>query len=473
MSLKSDILSASKWSISTEVVKKAITPVVFLILARILPPADFGLVAVPTIIISFSQIFWDAGLSKALIQQQDHLEESATVVFWTNAFLGIIVYFIFYWCAGFIAEWFEDPRVKLLIKIQGFQIIITSLGSVQTALFQRSLNFKPLFKIRLLTTAAPAILSIPLALTGMRYWALVAGTLAGSFMQLLLLWKLSNWRPALSYNMHQMKRMLSFSFWVSLESLLAWFYLWIDSVIVGAYLTSEDLGFYRTGDLLVTSVFGVCIAPLVPVLYSGFSKLQSQKHKLDQALANSTIIIGMISIPLGTGLFLTRNLLESVVFSSQWSGIASVIGVFGLLYGLTWINGPQIEAFRAIGRPDINTKLMVIGMLYSIPLFLYFIRFGLGMFVWVRLLTICPTFTIRLVLSKRFFHISWIACLKRLKLFFAIVAMVCLIIPIVEASLNSYTIASFRLIVIALVSSLIYALFILIQKKQLKALLNI
>jgi O-antigen/teichoic acid export membrane protein len=470
MSLKSDILSASKWSISAEIVTKAITPIVFLILARLLPPADFGLVTVPTIIASFSQIFWDAGLGKALIQRQDHMEESANVVFWTNAFLGLVVYLIFFWCAGFIAEWFDDPRVNLVIKIQGIQIILTSLSSVQTALFQRSLNFKPLFKVRLLTTAVPAILSIPMALAGMRYWALVAGTLTGSFTQLLLLWKLSNWRPAFSYNTHQMKSMLRFSFW---ESLLAWFYLWIDSVIVGAYLTSEDLGLYRTGDLLVTSVFGVCIAPLAPVLYSGFSKLQSQKHKLDQALANSTIIIGMISIPLGTGLFLTSNLLESVVFSSQWSGIASIIGVFGLLHGLTWINGPQILAFRAIGRPDINTKLMLIGMLYSIPLFLLFIPFGLDTFVWIRLLTISFTFTIRLVLSKRFFNMSWIACLKRLKLFFVIVALVCLIIPIVEASLNSYMVASFRLVITALVGAMIYALFILTQRKQLKSLMHI
>ena len=130
MSLRADIISASKWSILAEVVTKAITPVVFLILASILSPADFGVVAVPTIIISFSQVFWDAGLSKALIQRQDHPEESANVVFWTNAFLGIIVYLIFFWCAGFIAEWFNDPRVKLVVQIQGIQIVITSLGTI-------------------------------------------------------------------------------------------------------------------------------------------------------------------------------------------------------------------------------------------------------------------------------------------------------------------------------------------------------
>lgn len=473
MSLRSDIISASKWSILAEVVTKAITPVVFLILARILSPADFGVVAIPTIIISFSQIFWDAGLSKALIQRQDHSEAFADIVFWTNALLGIIVYLLLFSGAGFIAEWFNDPRVKLVVQIQGIQIVITALGSVQTALFQRNLNFKPIFKVRLLTTAVPAILSIPLALAGLRYWALVAGSLAGSFIQLLLLWNLSNWRPRFSYDLRQLKQMLGFSIWISLESLLAWLYLWIDSVIVGAYLTSADLGLYRTGNLLVTSIFGMCIAPLAPVLYSSFSKLQSQKHKLDQALANSTIIISMISIPLGTGLFLTRNLLEFVVFSSQWSGIATVIGLIGLLNGVTWINGPQIQAFRAIGRPDINTKLMLIGLLYSIPLFLIFIPYGLDAFVQVRLLSISITFIIRLVLSKKFFNMSLIACFKKLKLFFAMVAAVCLVIPMIEASLNSYTIASIRLIVTASVCGSIYALFILIQKKQLKTLMNV
>jgi hypothetical protein len=116
---------------------------------------------------------------------------------------------------------------------------------------------------------------------------------------------------------------------------------------------------------------------------------------------------------------------------------------------------------------------MFVGLLYSIPLFLVFIPFGLDVFVRVRLLAIGLTFSIRLVLSKKFFNISWIACLKRLKLFFVIVAAVCLINPIVEASLYSYTVASLRLVVTTLVSASIYALFIFTQKEQLKALMKI
>ena len=195
MSLKTKVVSAAKWSAFAEIASKGITPIIFIVLAWILTPKDFGLVAIATMVISFSQIFWDAGLSKALIQRQGDVEKTANIVFWTNMILGIVIYGLLFLSASFIAHLFKEPLAEAVIKVQGLQIILASLFSVQTALFQKELNFKKLFYVRLLTSVLPGFASIPFALWGFGYWALVVGSLVGAFGQLILLWLISSWRP--------------------------------------------------------------------------------------------------------------------------------------------------------------------------------------------------------------------------------------------------------------------------------------
>ena len=141
------------------------------------------------VIISFSQVFSDAGLGKALIQRQDRVEESANVVFWLNLGIGLIIVAILIAAAPLIAGFFHDERIAPVVQVLSLQILLAAFSSVHTALLQKDLNFKQLFWVRLATTAVPGIASIPLAINGMSYWALVAGTLLGQAVQGAVLWR--------------------------------------------------------------------------------------------------------------------------------------------------------------------------------------------------------------------------------------------------------------------------------------------
>ena len=184
-----------KWSALTEIAARTAQPIIFVVLARLLAPTDFGVLATAMIVISFVQMFWDAGLSKALIQTKEVPENAAHVVFWTNLTLGIIIYTLLFAAAPYIAFFFKSPVTEPVLRVLGIQIIIASLASVQQALFVRDLDFRGLFWIKLLTVFIPALFSIPLALLGYGIWSLVTGTLAGQFFNLLLLWMRSPWRP--------------------------------------------------------------------------------------------------------------------------------------------------------------------------------------------------------------------------------------------------------------------------------------
>ena len=169
-----------KWSALTEIAARTAQPIIFVVLARLLAPTDFGVLATAMIVISFVQMFWDAGLSKALIQTKEVPENAAHVVFWTNLTLGIIIYTLLFAAAPYIAFFFKSPVTEPVLRVLGIQIIIASLASVQQALFVRDLDFRGLFWIKLLTAFIPALFSIPLALYGYGIWSLVTEPSLGS-----------------------------------------------------------------------------------------------------------------------------------------------------------------------------------------------------------------------------------------------------------------------------------------------------
>jgi O-antigen/teichoic acid export membrane protein len=472
VSLAAQMVSASKWALFGEMASRGISPLILLVLVRLLTPDDFGVVAIATMVTAFSQVFWDAGLSRALVQRDGDLEKTANVVFWTNTALGFITYGGLCLSAGLIAQLFRDNRVESLLVVQGVQILLASLSSVHNAILQRSLAFRPLFLVKLLSSAVPSLASIPLACAGFGYWALVAGFLVGSAAQLVLLWKVTPWRPGISYDFALARGLFRFSVWVAGESFLAWVYLWIDSIIVAAYLAPNDLGLYRVGDQLVVTMISLAINPLTPVLFSGFSKLQMEKERLALALINSTVLISMIAVPVTAGLFMAKDSLESVFFGSSWIGIANIIGPLALLHGVTWIMGPQIEAVRATGRPDINTKILFVGMAYSVPLYLLCVPYGLPVFIWARVLSPTLTFGFRVYLAKRLFDFSWRLYLNKIKGMIACVSVFVLCALLVDTLLPEYVVAPARLTFTAGIFVSIALCFIMICRKKLEALLH-
>jgi PST family polysaccharide transporter len=407
LKLKSDLITASKWSTLSELVSRTVAPIAYIVLTRLLTPEDFGVVAVATILVSFSQVFWDAGLSKALIQRQQDIEKASDIVFWTNLLLAVILYILLFFLSGPISLAFKEPEAKYVIQVQGILIILMAFSSVHTALFQRNLNFKPLFYLRLFTTAIPTFASIPLAYIGLGYWALVTGTLFGGVLQVIVLLKMSTWHPRFSYDSKLARQLFSFGLWVTGESFLASAFRWIDTIIVGLYLGTHALGLYQTGNSLIIMVFGLLLSPLLPVLFSAFSKMQDNKERFLYVFLKTNKIIIMIALPVGCGAFVLQDSLAGAIFSKEWLGIAPVIGWLGLANGVAWIVAANNEAYRSIGQPDINTKIMLLFMFLFIPAALVAVQFGLKTLLIVRFFLSCVGILIHLGAASRYLNVRW------------------------------------------------------------------
>lgn len=390
-----------KWSALMEIVSRTAQPIIFVILARLLTPNDFGVVATAMIAISFSQMFWDAGLSKALIQTQKAPEDAAHVVFWTNIFLGFLIYLILFFTAPAIALFFKSPTSCPVLRVLGIQIIIASFTSVQQALFVRDFNFRSLFWIKLFTAIIPGFISVPLAMCGYSVWALVAGTLAGQLINLCLLWRKSTWRPQFRYDSAMARSLFGFGVWVLLESFGAWLIVWGDNLIVGRFLGIYDLGVYRTGFMLVTIIFGLVLNPFLPVLYPTFSRLQNDLPAFKNTFYRVSRVVIALSLPMGTGLLLVGPEAAAFLFGEKWQGLGFVLGVLGVMNGIAWLVGINAEVYRAMGRPDMNTKLMYAQLIYYLPAFYVAAQYGLTTFTITRCLVAVVATPIHIYLCVR------------------------------------------------------------------------
>jgi O-antigen/teichoic acid export membrane protein len=380
------VYRAFKWSFLAELAGKAVAPVLFVVLARLLTPEDYGVVAAATMVVSFSQVFWEAGMSKALIQYRGDVDRGASTAFWTNVALAAIVCGGLVFAADSIARLiFHDERVAPVLQMMTLQIALGGVTSVQVALLQRDLQFKRLFWVRLSTVIVPGAVSIPFAVGGLGYWALVIGTVAGAALQPVLLWSATNWRPAFIFDRTIASALMNFGVWVAVTGMLSWFYLWVDALFVGYYLGSHELGLYRTGNAVTIMIFGVIFAPVLPVLYSHLAEHQSNLQHVRIVMARVIRIVACISIPVGFMLYAMAEPISQILLGHEWSGIQEVISLLAILHGFTWIVGANGEAYRAIGRPDYETKVMGGSLVIYIVGYWLGVQYGLQAFLVARL----------------------------------------------------------------------------------------
>jgi O-antigen/teichoic acid export membrane protein len=409
------VTHALKWSFASELAAKAIQPVVFIALARLLTPEDFGVMTAAMMVIAFSQIFWEAGMGKALIQRQTDIEEAANAAFFINIALGIVIAGLLYLFAQPIAHtFFQDDRVTAVLQVMTLQVLLGALSSVQTALLQKEMGFKKLFWVRFATVSLPGLASIPLAWNGLGYWALVGGTLVGQLAQSIMLWRMSPWRPKFITNPAVTKEIGKFGGWVGLTGLLTWFYAWADSLVVGHYLGSHDLGLYRTGTQFVSLAFVIIFGPILPVLYSHLSRLNNDREKMRTTAESAISIISVIAIPISILFLAYSSELQEVVFGAKWTGIGVVIAAMAMVHGYSWIVGMNGEFYRATSKPNYETIVTASTLLIYLGVYLYIINEGLASFVWARMWLALGALLLHVALLRYLFSIDIYSVIKRI-----------------------------------------------------------
>ena len=371
-SLESKVVTATKWSALTEIASKLISPIAGMILARLLTPEAYGTVATTTIIISFAEMLTDAGFQRYLIQHDFDNDEDkykcADTAFWLNLTLGVVAWLVIVLFRHPIAQLVGSPELGNAIAIACSIIPITAFSSIQAGFYKRDLNFKPLFKARMIVIAIPFCITIPLALWLRNYWALIAGSIAHKIVYAFVLTINSKWKPSLRFSFLKTKEMTSFWLWTSAGRIITYMTNYIDLFLISNKFDQHLLGIYRTSMQTSTHIIALISSIVVPVLLPTYSKTQNDFKKLRNIILNVQKHLGILLLPIGLGIFLYSDLITNILLGGQWHEAAPIIGIWGLMHAFTLLlSRNYTNAFIAIGKPKIPVIVQAIYAAILIP----------------------------------------------------------------------------------------------------------
>lgn len=351
--------NATKWSLLTEIFARLATPIANMILARLLMPEAFGLVATITMVLSFAEIFTDAGFQKYIIQHEfesdKRFNDAVQVAFWSNVGLALIISLLILVFRKQIAYIVGNEELGVPIAVAGLTILFNAISSVHIGVFKREFEFKRLFWVRLAISLVPIIITVPAAYILRSFWALIIGNIVKSIVQAAIIIPSSKVGVRAFYSIEIFKDMFSFSFWTLIESVSIWLTSNIDVFIIGRILDNHYLGLYKTAISTVTTYLGIISAAITTVLFSTLSRYQNNQEKYLETYFKFQRRLAIFLLPCGVGVFVFRELVTRVLLGNNWMEISFFLGLFALLN----VYGAEIcyfasEVFRSKGQPQIS-----------------------------------------------------------------------------------------------------------------------
>lgn len=460
--LNSRIVKATKWSSITEVVAKLITPITSIVLARLLTPEAFGVVATLTMVITFAEIFTDAGFQKYLIQHEfdDDIDkdQSTNVAFWSNLIMSLFIWLVIGVFADPLAAMVGNPGLGHVLTIACVSIPLAAFSSIQMALYKRDLDFKTLFKVRIVGICIPLLVTIPLAFYLRSYWALVIGTIATNCANAVLLTVYSKWKPKFYYSFAKLKEMFSFSAWSVIEAVSIWLTGYVDVFIIGVYLNEYYLGLYKTSMTIVGQIMGLITAATTPILFSSLSRLQDDENAFQTLFFKFQKLVGLLVIPLGVGIYCYSDLVTKILLGDQWLEASSFIGLWGLTSAITIVlSHYSSEVYRAKGRPKLSVLAQVLHLIVLWPAVLIAVRYGFETLAVTRALVRLELILVNLIIMYVVVQVSPWMMFKNV--FHSVIAS--LIMAGVAMLLKDLSVSVIWQFVTILISALVYLVAIL------------
>ena len=353
---------AGAWASASRVVSRALQLVSGVVLARVLTPQDFGLVAVAFTAITLTDALTATGLGSALIQRADGAEEYLDAVWTFELLRGVALAGLLSLLAPIIASFFAEPRAIPIVRVISLTCVLTGLRNVGIVLLRKELRFAKLFMFDVGGVLAYVAIAIPLALVFRNAWALVGALLAQHLVACLLSYCVHPHRPRIVFDLAKTKELFGFGKWILGQGLVEMAQRTGINIFVGRALGVLQLGFYNRAEVFSRSVFDELGNVVWQVLYPTYSSLQKESSRLTQIYAKTLELLCFIGMPMAGGLFVLSGDFTRLFLTDKWLPIVPVMQILCVLAVLSFVTTPCAILFQAVGRPAIGTKVSVVGL---------------------------------------------------------------------------------------------------------------
>lgn len=374
MSLRNQSISAFFWASGQQISTLVLNLSVSIFLARILNPVEFGLIGMITIIVSLGSSLMNGGLTSSLIRTKDASDIEYSTIFFTNVIFSLIIYGVIFLIAPLIALFYDRPMLLNIIRVYALSIVIFSFSTVQLAKLTKELQFKKTMIIQLPSIFIAGVVGILMAVNGYGVWSLVWMYLIQAFVNTLLLWFKSGWRPKLEYSYLEFKKHFSFGFSIAMSGSLHSVYSNIYNLVIGKYFSAIQLGYYTRSFTLAQLPIYNLQDVLDRVTYPVLSRLQDDNEKLRVAYKQIIQSVLLLILPiLALGVILGTPLF-SFFLTDKWLPAApyfKLICIGGMFFPLSMNNLNILKIKGKSGlvlRLGIVEKIVItIGIFLTIP----------------------------------------------------------------------------------------------------------
>lgn len=371
---KNGLLSNLSWKFAERMSAQLVTLVVSIVLARLLSPADYGIISIVTIFITFANVFVSDGFGSALIQKKfvDALDYSSVLYF--NVAFSVVLYVILFLCAPLISQFYGEGYEVLtpVIRVLGIRIIVSGINSIQQAYVSRKMIFKKFFLSTWSATLLSAFVGIYMAYEGFGVWALVWQYLTNTTVSTVVLAISLGKKPILKFSFERVKSMLGFGSKILGTRLLITGFEEIRALIVGKVYSSQDLAFYDKGKQFPHLVVNNINTSIGAVLFPKMSQQQDEREKVRETMRKSIRFSSYFMCPLMLGLAVVAEPFVRVVLTEKWLPCVRLLQLFCVFYLFQPIHTANMQAIKAIGRGDVYFKLEVVKKIIELVALLCF-----------------------------------------------------------------------------------------------------
>ena len=358
-SLKKKTIGGFLWQFAERMGAQGVSFIVSIVLARLLAPEVYGLVALVTVFTNILQVFVDSGLGVALVQKKDADDLDFSSVFYFNIVMCSALYIGMFFAAPLIAKFYNQP-LTALVRVISLTIVISGVKNIQHAYVQRGMLFKRFFFATLGGTLFSAGLGIFLAYKGAGVWALVAQQLSNATIDTLILWITVKWRPKWMFSFKRLKGLFSYGWKLLVSALLDTGYNQLRSLIIGKVYTSADLAYYNRARTFPSIFIDNINSSINSVLLPSMSKVQDSKEAVKAMTRRSMKISTYVMGPLLVGLAACGRAFISLLLTDKWLPSYPFMVIFCITFMFYPVNTANLNAIKAMGRSDLFLKLEII-----------------------------------------------------------------------------------------------------------------
>ena len=385
--LRAKALKGVAWSAIDRFSSQGVQFVFSILIARMLLPKDYGIVAMLDIFLAISRTFIDSGFCTALIRKTDRTESDFSTVFYFNVFISIVLYLILWFISPIIAEFYDIPLLERITKIIALTLIFGALSAVQGVHLSIKIDVKSRALISICTTITTGIVGLWLAYSGYGVWALVAQSVISSTMRCLLMWIVVRWMPRLIFSWSSFKNLFGFGSKLLISSLVDTIYNNVYTLVIGKVFTANSLGVYSKASSLANYPSSNITNVLHSVMFPVLSSIQNDLSRLRSAYIKFLRLSAFVVFPLMIGLASLADPVIRFLLTDKWIGAVPFLRMIS--FALMWypIHSINLNILQVTGRSDYFLRVEIFKKILGVIILCITIPYGLYAMCLGRIIT--------------------------------------------------------------------------------------